>query len=42
MKNKKYWLVTSLVTLLPILFAWLSQKLIENPAAKLAEKKEGI
>lgn len=34
--------VVAFITLLPILFAWLSQKLIENPAAKLAEKKEGI
>ena len=30
------------VTVLPILAAWLSQKLIENPAAKLAGKKEGV
>ena len=34
--------VVAFISLLPILFAWLSQKLIENPAAKLAEKKEGI
>ena len=34
--------VVAFITLLPILFAWLSQKLIENPAARLAEKKEGI
>ena len=30
------------ITVLPILAAWLSQKLIENPAAKLAGKKEGV
>ncbi len=30
------------VTVLPILFAWLSQNLIENPAAKLYKKKEGV
>lgn len=30
------------VTVLPILFAWLSQKFVENPAAKLVEKKEGV
>lgn len=35
-------LVLLAITVLPLLTAWLSQKLIENPAARLAEKKEGI
>lgn len=36
-------LVVLAVTVLPTLAAWLSQKLIENPAAnKLAGKKEGV
>lgn len=30
------------VTVCPILAAWLSQKWIEDPAARLAQKKEGI
>lgn len=34
--------VAMLITVLPLVFAWLSQKLIENPVAKLAEKKEGV
>ena len=32
----------STVTLLPILAAWLSQTFIEDPAAKLYKKKEGV
>ncbi len=35
-------LVLLAITLLPLLAAWLSQKLIETPAAKLAGKKEGV
>lgn len=35
-------LVLLAITVLPLLAAWLSQKLIENPAARLAGKKEGI
>lgn len=35
-------IVVLAITILPILAAWLSQRFIENPAAKLAGKKEGV
>ena len=35
-------LVKVAVTVLPILVAWLSQNFIEDPAAKLYKKKEGV
>ena len=30
------------ITVFPILAAWLSQRFVENPVAKLAKKKEGV
>lgn len=45
--NRLHWDLQSLgilvfITLLPLVFAWLSHKCIEKPAATLAEKKEGV